>query len=289
MERSQLLLCKKCDSGRTIKKGFRNTKRGKVQLFWCKDCKSRFTPNHGFEKKQFDDEIITDTMQIYNQGNSVRDIANHFEMKGINVNPSTIYRWVSEYGKESCVYLDSIIPRVGKWYRADELYLKISGQQRHLYSSMDDDTRYWITHELADSKYMHNTDQFLHQTLEQTGKRPTNFITDGLPAYEKSSKRVFGKETRHIKHIHLTGKRSRDNNNKMERLNGTIRDREVAFRGLKNDDTNLIDGFRTFYNCTKKHEGLGGKTPAEEALILIDGPNKWKTIIQNASLYKRSF
>ncbi len=184
--------------------------------------------------------------------------------------------------------MDSIIPRVGKWYRADELYLKISGKQRYLYSSMDDDTRYRITHELADSKYMHNTDQFLQQTLEQTGKRPTNFITDGLPAYEKSNKHVFGKETRHIKHIHLTGKRSRDNNNKMERLNGTIRDREVAFRGLKKDDTRFIGGFRTFYNCTKKHEGLGGKTPAEEALILIDGPNKWKTIIQNASLYKRS-
>ncbi len=120
-------------------------------------------------------------------------------------------------------------------------------------------------------------------------KSSTNFITDGLPACEKSSKKVFGKETRHIKHIHLMGKRSRDNNNKMERLNGTIGgDREVAFRGLKSDNTNLIGGFRTFYNCTKKHEGRGGKTPAEEAPILIDGPNKWKTIIQNASLYKNS-
>ena len=42
----------------------------------------------------------------------------------------------------------------------------------------------------------------------------------GLPAYMKSSKKVFGKETNHVRHIHLAGKRGRDNNNKMERING---------------------------------------------------------------------
>ena len=39
-----------------------------------------------------------------------------------------------------------------------------------------------------------------------------NFITDGLTAYRKSSKRVFGKETGHHFHIHL---RKYRNNNKM--------------------------------------------------------------------------
>lgn len=35
---------------------------------------------------------------------------------------------------------------------------------------------------------------------------------------------------------------------------------------------------------SKKHGGIGKKTPAELAGILVDGNNKWKTIIQNASL-----
>ncbi len=51
----------------------------------------------------------------------------------------------------------------------------------------------------------------------------------------KSSKKVFGKKTNHIRHIHIAGKR--DNNNKIERLNGKIRDREKVFRGLKKIDT----------------------------------------------------
>ena len=153
---------------------------------------------------------------------------------------------------------------------------------------MDDNTRYWIIQELADSKHQHNEDDLLRQTLKQTGRKPTNFITDGLPVYAKSSKKVFGKSTRHIKHIHLAGKRSKDNNNKMERLNGEIRDREKVMRGLKKYNTALIPGMRVCNNFTKKHGGLDGKTPAESAKILVDGPNTWKTIIQNASLHKRS-
>ena len=50
-------------------------------------------------------------------------------------------------------------------------------------------------------------------------------------------------------------------------------------------DTALIGGFQTYYNCTKKHMGLGGKTPAEASKIKVDGLNKWQTLIQNASLH----
>ena len=76
-----------------------------------------------------------------------------------------------------------------------------------------------------------------------------------LPAYMKSSKKVFGKNTNHIRHIHLAGKRDRDNN-KMGRLNGEIRDREKVFRDLKKFNTPLIDGMTAYYNFTKKHSSL---------------------------------
>ena len=65
------------------------------------------------------------------------------------------------------------------------------------------------------------------------------------PAYVKSSKKNFGKNTNHTRHVHLAGKRDRDNNNnKMERLNGEIIDYEKVFRGLKRLDTPLIDGLK---------------------------------------------
>ena len=98
----------------------------------------------------------------------------------------------------------------------------------------------------------------------------------------KSSRKVFGKDTRHSRYIHL---RRDMNNNKMERLNVEIRDREKVYRGLKKMDTPIIDDMRVYYNFTKKHGGLGGKTPAEAAKNKVKGLNKWQTLIQNASLH----
>ena len=72
------------------------------------------------------------------------------------------------------------------------------------------------------------------------------------------------------------------------RDSGEIRDREKVFRGLKKMNTPIIEGMRVYYNFTKKHGSLKGQTPAERALIKVDGKNKWKTIIQNASLHREN-
>ena len=93
-------------------------------------------------------------------------------------------------------------------------------------------------------------------TKKQADKNPRNFITDGLLAYTKSIKKTFGKEINHVRHIHLADKRDRDNNNKMERLNDEIQDREKVFRGLKKMDTAVLDGIRAYYNFTKSIQGL---------------------------------
>ena len=36
-------------------------------------------------------------------------------------------------------------------------------------------------------------------------------------------------------------------------------------------------------NYIRPHQGLDGDTPADRSGIIIQGDNKWKTIIQNAS------
>jgi hypothetical protein len=72
-------------------------------------------------------------------------------------------------------------------------------------------------------------------------------------------------------------------NNKMERMNGEIRDRERVVRGVKKEDSPLIKGLQIYHNYIRPHEGLEGKTPAEAAGITVEGKNKWVTIIQNAT------
>ena len=225
---------------------------------------------------RYDSRTITQAIQMYYQGMSVRDIECNFEMMGIDVDHSSIYDWVCKYSTMVGKYLNEIVPRTNErtMVRADEVWIKVNGEQKYLFASMDDDTRYWLSSDMAETKFQHNADKLLELTKEKIGKSPTHFVTDGLPAYMKSSKKVFGKKTNHIRHIHIAGKRDRDNNNKMERLNGEIRDREKVFRGLKKIDTPIIDGMKTYYNFTKKHGALKGKTPAESAMIEVDGKNR---------------
>ena len=126
MERSQLKFCKYCDSGKIIQKGTRKNKSGIVQIWKCKDCKKRFSANFGFEKKQSDENTITGSLQMHYSGMSVRKITDHYGMLSVDVSFMTIYRWICNYSKITSVYLNGIIPRVGDWFRSDEIWIKVN-------------------------------------------------------------------------------------------------------------------------------------------------------------------
>lgn len=78
------------------------------------------------------------------------------------------------------------------------------------------------------------------------------------------------------------------NNNKMERMNGEFRDREKVVRGLKKEDSPLISGYQIYHNYFRPHMALNGRTPSEVCGIFIEGNNKWKTLIENASMVKNN-
>ena len=115
-------------------------------------------------------------------------------------------------------------------------------------------------------------------------------ISDGAANFheawedEYKAKNFMHKKTEHISHIHLKGDK---NNNKMERLNGRIRDREKVMRSLKKDNSSIIVGVQIYYNLIMPHMGLGGDTPADRAGIKVEGDNKWITLIQNAKKHGR--
>ena len=67
--------------------------------------------------------------------------------------------------------------------------------------------------------------------------------------------------TKHIRHIRFKGD---NNNNKMERTNGEVRDREKVTRGLKKVDSPLLKGIQIYHNYIREHEGLNGQTPSRK-------------------------
>lgn len=279
--------CIFCHSINIKKFGTRHNKSGDIQRFICEKCNRTFSINIGFEKMKHNPKAITTAMQLYFSGESLRNTQKSLKFIGTEVSHQTISNWIEKYSLLMKQYIDKLKPNVGDTWRADEVFVKFSGNMKYLFALMDDETRYWIAQEVADTKFKHNAQSLFHEAKVIAGKRPNVLITDGLPAYHDAFNREFYTnscpQSKHINAIKLDGDM---NNNKQERINGEIRDREKVMRGLKKGDTPILKGMQIFHNFIRTHEGLNGKTPAEACGIMVEGDNKWITLIQNASLIK---
>jgi len=280
-----LTTCVYCGSQEVVKHGLRHSKNGAIQRFSCKTCGKRFVRNLGFERLKATPQSVTCALQLYFTGESLRNVQRMLRLQGANVTHQTVYNWIKKYTGLMQKYLDQITPQVSDVWRADELYVKIKGDMKYVFAMMDDETRYWIAQEVADTKYTHDARQLFRLSRAIAGKKPQILVTDGLKAYNEACNKEFyahrlEDRTYHIRHVTLTGEH---HNNKMERFNGEIRDREKVMRGLKREDTPILTGYQIYHNYIRPHEALEGKTPAEACGIKVEGKNKWLTLIQNAS------
>ena len=276
--------CKHCNSRHVKKDGFRRNKSGVTRILKCRDCGRRFSARFGFRYRRYSRAVITECLRLHFSGLSVGKISENLEARGIEVSRSAVFKWIERYGPVAAAYMDRQRPAVGDTFRADELYVNAGGERKYLFASMDDETRYWLATDLADRKEGHDAGKLFKDTLEQADKIPGTMITDGLNSYRVAAVEVLP-ATEHVREIHITGrKKGKDNNNRMERLNGTIRDREKTFRGLQGKHTREFCGLRVNYNHARRHQALR-RTPGEEAGLFIEGADKWRTMIQNGSRY----
>jgi len=281
----EITACIFCQSTNLKKFGLRHNKYGDLQRFFCVSCQRTFSVNLGFEKMKHNPQAVTTAMQLYFSGESLRNTARSLRLLGVNASHKTVFMWIKKYTALMEKYLDKITPNVSDTWRADELFLKVKGNMKYLYALMDDQTRFWIAQEVADTKYTANIRPLFREGRKIAQKQPKTLITDGAPNFHEAIEKEFWTqrlETRpeHIREIRMNGQ---VHNNKMERLNGEIRDRERVMRTLEKPDSPILSGMQIYHNYVRPHESLKGRTPAEAAGIKVEGENKWLTLIQNAS------
>lgn len=275
--------CIFCHSANLRKFGVRKTKAGGIQRFKCADCRRTFSVNLGFEGMRASPQVITSAMQLYFTGESFRSVQKFLRLQGVNVSHVAIYGWVRKYVELMEGYVSKLTPQLGDAWRTDELYLKVKGDMKYLFAMMDDDTRFWIAQQVSDTKGTSDVRPMFRDAQERAGKKPKVLISDGAFNFGIASVKEWyshkeGK-VEHIRDIRLDGT---VHNNKMERLNGEIRDREKVMRGVKREDSPILKGIQIYHNYLRPHEGLNGETPADRAGIHVEGENKWLTLIQNA-------
>jgi transposase-like protein len=236
--------CIYCRSVTIVKDGLRHNKHGDIQKFNCKTCNKYFTINIGFEKMKHNPQGITTAMQLYFSGESLRNTSHSLKLIGMDVTHQIVYNWIKKYTTLMQTYLNRIIPKVGDAWGTDELHVKIHGNLKYMYALMDDQTRFWIAQQVADSKFAADITPMFRKAKLIAGKRPSVLISDGAPNFNDAFKQEFftrrKPRSRHVRHIRLRGDH---NNNKMERLNGEVRDREKVMRSLKKSDSSILTGY----------------------------------------------
>ncbi len=282
VEQEEGVYCKFCKSVNIIKYG----KSGRRQAYWCKDCNRKFVNNEHYEKMKYDSKIIALTLDLYFKGISLRKIADHLkQFYELNIRHVTVYNWIVKYIGIIDAYVKTLEPQeLSDVWHIDEMKIKFAGDWNWLWNAMDEGTRYQLSEYISKEKYIEDARKAF-QKAKNNGRhhRPKYIITDGLPSYIRAIKKEFAPSVTRIKHIHNVGIKDQVNNNVLERLHGTVRERNKVQRGLKKVDTQIINGQRIYYNFIRPHQALGGATPSQVAGVDLPlGNNKWLELMKKS-------
>src|SRR5271156_1999595 len=136
-----------------------------------------------FKRRRFPIEIILVCVRWYcKYGISYRDLAEMMVERGVEVDPSTIMRWVHRYAPE--------LEKRVRWYqgyratswRVDETYVKVGGKWKYLFRAVDKNGRL-IDFMLMDRRNTHAAHRFLGKALTTMRHWPPSSITQTSSAH----------------------------------------------------------------------------------------------------------
>ncbi|WP_414476339.1 IS6 family transposase [Microvirga sp. M2] len=160
-----------------------------------------------FKRRRFPVEIILLCVRWYcKYGISYRDLAEMMQERGVEVDPSTIFRWVQRYAPE----IDKRVRRYqghrsGSW-RVDETYVRVGGKWKYLFRAVDKHGQL-IDFMLSDRRNTQAAYRFLRKARKTVGNHPPSSIaTDKLASYPKAIQRLQDEGLLPKEIVHRTSK-----------------------------------------------------------------------------------
>ncbi len=282
--------CGKCGSIRVIRFG---TSYGK-QAFKCNDCGHRFRERSLIRGSRYSPEMVSLTLDLYFSGTSLRKTArilnDHFDL---NLGNATVYRWIQKFVPMISEYAQSLTPSLSDTWHADELFVKMKGgvkdtqykqnNMAFLWNVMDRKTRFLLASKLSKHRDVGGASRAFMEARKNAGEsQPEKILTDGLDKYKEGIAFGFAGTQRPEQIAKMGVGKPHANNNRVERLNGTLRERVKVQRGWKSFDSKVAEGQRIHYNFVKPHSALEGQTPAQVAGVGVNAKNKWGALLEKA-------
>jgi putative transposase len=273
--------CKYCDSEKVVKAGM----KGNKQRYLCKDCCHTFIEGSDFPRMRTESHIISTSIDFYFEGLSIRKIQTQIEkLYGVHVSHTTVMRWVFKYSALCSKYVETLSPQVLGIYHIDETAIKCSGVQKWFWEMIDEQTRFLVAGHLSGSRTTEEALAVFEKSLKVAKRQPVSIYCDGLPAYVDAYNKLFRtmKKEGRPELIRRVGIRNVHNQNRIERVHSTLKDRLKPTRGLKGEETvrTLLEGWIVHYNFVRKHQTLK-MTPAQASGLNVK--NDWHNLVKDAT------
>jgi transposase-like protein len=272
------MICKYCGSEKVVKNGHVKEK----QFYACKNCGHKFTEPKVFPKMRTESRIISTAIDVYYEGLSLRKAQTQLEkIFGVKVSQVTIWHWITKYAKLVTEFVETLKPELLGVYHVDETAIKCSGVQKWFWEIIDEQTKFLVAGHLSSVRSTEECVTLFERSIKVAKRMPVSIYCDGLPAYVDGYNKVFRtlKKEGRPELIRRVGIRNGHNQNAVERLHSTLKDRLKPTRGLKGEETvrTLLEGWVVHYNYVRKHQTIK-MTPAQASGIEMK--NDWFTLIE---------
>lgn len=273
--------CKYCESENVVKNG---SAKG-IQVFKCKTCGHRFTEGSSFPKMRTESRIISSSIDFYFEGLSIRKISTQIEkLFGVHISNVSVWKWIMKYSVLVSRYVGTLAPQLLGIYHVDETAIKCKGVQKWFWEIIDEQTKFLVAGHLSGVRSTEECAALFEKSIRVAKRKPTSLYCDGLPAYTDAFNKVFytmRKDTR-PELIQRVGIRNVHNQNAVERLHSTLKDRLKPTRGLKDEETvrTLLEGWVVHYNYVRKHQTIK-MTPAQASGLNVKAD--WHNLVKDAT------
>src|ERR1700692_1811765 len=142
------------------------------------------TANNPFKGRQYPGEVIVLCVRWFlRYPLSYEHVSELLSERGVEVDPSCIWRWVQAYAPELNRRCRPYLKPTNKSYRIDETYIKVNGQDKYLYRALDS-TGQTIGFLLTAKRDKAAAKRFLVKAIEASGNpMPRVMNVDKNPAY----------------------------------------------------------------------------------------------------------
>jgi len=165
-----------------------------------------------FKHHRFPREIILRAVRWYLRFPlSYQDVVDLLAERGVDVDRSTVFRWVQKFGPELSKRTEKHLRHASVDWHVDVTYIRVGGKWRYLWRAVDANG-HMVDFRLTARRDASAAKAFLNKAIERVRlHRPVTIVTDKAPAYRRVIREINRRYDPHFDSIRHIDRKWRNN------------------------------------------------------------------------------